>query len=122
MDQTLKNRYDYYVYQMTLLRPLISKLTERCALFRRKCEQNIFVHLFNLRRLKKLHASMQDLYSSFDELNQKRTFLWGMLSSAYTIDDVVYVSKQFDHVYENMSGLDHRVQQVDKFLKTIEKK
>ena len=122
MDQTLKNRYEYYVYQMTLLRPLISKLTERSTFFKRKCEHNIFVHLFNLRRLKKLHESMQDLYSSFDELNQKRTFLWGMLSSAYTIDDVEYVSKQLDYVYENMSGLDHRVQQVDMFLKKIEKK
>lgn len=45
-----------------------------------------------------------------------------MLLSAYTIDDVEYVSKQFDYVYENMSGLDYRVQQVDKFLKKIEKK
>jgi len=120
MNQTLKDRYDYYVDQLSLLRQMMTKLTKRHVSFKKRCENSLITHLLNLRRLKKMHDCMQDVYSSFDELAGKRTFLWGMISKAYQDDDQ-YINETFDQVYEDIDSLNEKLQKVDKFLRIVEK-
>lgn len=120
MNQTLKDRYDYYVDQLSLLRQMMTNLTKRHVSFKKRCENSLITHLFNLGRLKKMHDCMQDVYSSFDELAGKRTFLWGMISMAYPADDS-YISKTLDHVYEDIDSLNEKLQKVDKFIRIVEK-
>lgn len=121
MKETLKNRYDYYVKQLSLLRQMITNLSQRHVLFRNKCEACLITRLLNFRRLKNLRESMQDVYSSFDKLATKRTFLWGMISKAYQDDDQ-YINETFDQVYLDIDSFKEKLQGVDKFLRKLEKK
>lgn len=118
--ETPKELYDRYVEELPLLRQSMTSLEQRHNTFKKKCESNLFRRIFHHRRLKNLKESFRDMYSSFDELNTKRTFLWGIVSRPGLANDS-YISKAFNHIFEEIASLKQKFQEVDKLLKKCEK-
>ena len=119
--QSFNEKYELFISKLNAIREIITDLGRRHQLFRRKCENNIFLLLFRRRRLRILRDSLQVVYSSFDELNRKRTFIWGMISKACWADDS-YISKTFDHTFDEIETLEQKLKEIERLLLKVEKK
>jgi len=120
MYEIFKDRYDLYASNLTSLNGKISDLKKRYQIFRKKCERNIFSSLFNRRRLKILSISLKDAYTLFDELNRRRTFIWGMVSKISWMDES-YIDKTINHSIDDENYLEEKLKEIENLLLKCEK-
>jgi len=120
-EQSFKERYDIFVSELNSIKETLSNLNKRYQIYRRNCERNLFLSLFYKRRLRLLAESIKDLYTLFEEASRKQSFILGMISKAYLVDDP-YIDKTINHGFEEINLLNTNLQQLDLRLQKWEKK
>lgn len=119
---TPKQYYDSFVKKINLTNERRLNLRNRYLQINKKWNRNLFVYLFHKRRLASLSKSLGDIDLSFNDLTTKRSFLWGMVSNACTVEEELSVCKQFDYTFEQISSLEKKLNQIDKKIQKYEKK
>lgn len=120
-EQTFKERYDMFVSELNSIKETLSNLNKRYQIYRRNCERNLILSLFYKRRLRLLAESIKDLYTLFEEASRKKSFILGMISKAYFVDDP-YIDKTINHGFEEIDLLYKNLHQLDLRLQKYEKK